>query len=283
MTKYLSLLSLALVTLWACQGESTSTNGEQTRGETPTSYDNADGAATKADRLPVEVKKISKVSADCQSPDDLCARVELQYPYLAPSVGPLAESVNEYIRNAIAQYAESTPGAKLSTEQVADAFVKEFETLLKNNRDIPSGSALDVQGEILYENDRLLSISLPIYSYVAGAAHPNAETELASFDKKSGKKMAYEDLFADRAALETTIQEQFMQVIKGKTQEALTLDDFFWGEGFSLPKNFVVKKDSMLFLYNPYEAAAYVFGDISIELPLEDLQKMLKPGILSSN
>ena len=55
--------------------------------------------------------------------------------------------------------------------------------------------------------------------------------------------------------------------------------DYFWGNPFYLPANIAVTKNGLLFLYNPYEAAAYALGTISFELTWQELGTLIKKEI----
>ncbi len=59
-------------------------------------------------------------------------------------------------------------------------------------------------------------------------------------------------------------------------QGEVTIDDFFFGEGFQLPENFAIKKEGIFFYYNPYEAAPYALGTTEFIISYKDLKDIVK-------
>jgi hypothetical protein len=44
--------------------------------------------------------------------------------------------------------------------------------------------------------------------------------------------------------------------------------------------NFCITKKGILFLYNPYEIAAYAMGEIELFIPFEELKTVVNPRFL---
>jgi len=118
-----------------------------------------------------------------------------------------------------------------------------------------------------------------------GGAHPNYYTELSNFKTKDGSKISLAELFqADSLPKLTAIAEKhFRDNQKIPSDKTLKETGYFFDTGvFKLPDNFSISSTGITFLFNPYEAAPYALGDISFDVPYEELKDILKPeGLIS--
>jgi hypothetical protein len=64
--------------------------------------------------------------------------------------------------------------------------------------------------------------------------------------------------------------------------QSLTDAGFLFGEeqNLPLPIDFAIKEKSLLIMYNAYEIAAYAMGATALEIPLIELEKVLKLDLL---
>jgi hypothetical protein len=74
----------------------------------------------------------------------------------------------------------------------------------------------------------------------------------------------------------TKVGEDIFRKQEGISDNQSLTDDYFFNEGiFSLPHNFILQKDGILFLYNIYEIKAYVFGNTQLFIPYTSISDML--------
>ncbi len=55
-------------------------------------------------------------------------------------------------------------------------------------------------------------------------------------------------------------------------------DAGYWFDknNFELNDNFLIKKNGLLFVFNPYEIAAYVYGAIEVFIPYKEIKDLIK-------
>jgi hypothetical protein len=127
---------------------------------------------------------------------------------------------------------------------------------------------MDVEGSLEFI-DSLAILELTNY-YFMGGAHGNYGTLYYNFDIRNGQVIEYENFVKDTTAFKAITQEQLTQYISNEPvyqENDLSINDLFWGDDFYLPANFKLAKDSIAFIYNPYEAAPYVIGQIEFKVP----------------
>ncbi|MEM9917502.1 MAG: DUF3298 domain-containing protein [Bacteroidota bacterium] len=265
--------------LAACLLAACGTEPQTNEASEPSTDSTAIAAAPEKSGLQIEMKTIQRASKECQSPDNPCARFQLTYPEIVGHSGPLSDSLRRFVFRDVFHSTDPEgryPSGEVSLDKIAETFITAFEEMVKAEGPPATGSEFNVQGEVLYENSKILTIALPTYSYSSGAAHPNYFTSIANFDKASGRQLRYEDLLTDRKKTEEIVQQYFLKSMEEKTGEPMKIEDFFWGSPFTLSENFAIEGDSIQFLYNPYEAAAYVFGETSIKLPIEQFEGLIR-------
>ncbi len=156
------------------------------------------------------------------------------------------------------------------------SFKTEFYDVKEKFEDHSARWEAKVNGEILFENNTILTIVLKSYVYTGGA-HGYESTSFLNFDKEKGKYITNEELFIDNDA--------FLELanIKFRKQEKIPLDVpindtgfMFEEEKFTLPKNIGFTKKGVKLLYNAYEVASYADGQIEVVIPYAEVKEILK-------
>ncbi|MGJ8658217.1 PdaC/SigV domain-containing protein [Cellulophaga fucicola] len=132
-----------------------------------------------------------------------------------------------------------------------------------------------VDGSVVYENDKIITIELQTYEFTGGA-HGYESSIFFNFDVEKGELLNNEDLFTSKEAFYTLAETKF------RTQEKIPLDVpindtgfMFEEEVFMLPINIGYTKDGLKLLYNTYEVGSYADGQIEVLLPYAEVNQML--------
>ena len=112
-----------------------------------------------------------------------------------------------------------------------------------------------------------------IYSFTGGA-HGMILVKAMNFDSATGAKIGKADFFA--ADADSIVTEGIIRNLSEqyKTDGPDGLKDqgvFALGEPY-VPDNFVLGKDSVTFIYQPYDVAAYALGTIRASVAYSDIE-----------
>ncbi len=140
--------------------------------------------------------------------------------------------------------------------------------------DIKSQFNENFQLNIFDEN--LLSINFTFETYFSGAAHPNQYAKVFNYDLKQNKEITLSDIFKK--------DSNYLKILSDKSIINLkkTLgNDFTFEEGVSPNEsnfvNFVITKNGLEFLFDPYQVAAYAAGPQSVIFNYNDLKDIINP------
>lgn len=108
-------------------------------------------------------------------------------------------------------------------------------------------------------------------SHYTGGAHPNSSVRYLNFDARGLVTVA--DLFGEDKleVLKEVVFEALLLKEGVKTVEELEKKSYF-PEFFHVSDDFYVKDDSIVFVYSPYEIAAYSQGVVEIPVPFSALE-----------
>lgn len=108
-------------------------------------------------------------------------------------------------------------------------------------------------------------------SHYTGGAHPNSSVRYLNFDARGLVTVA--DLFGEDKleVLKEVVFKVLLSKEGVKTAEELERKSYF-PEFFHVSDDFYVKGDSIVFVYSPYEIAAYSQGVVEIPVPFSALE-----------
>ena len=99
-----------------------------------------------------------------------------------------------------------------------------------------------------------------------------------NFEAKTGRLLTLEDLFAD--GTENQLNNILLKALKEKTGFAtlseLKEHNYLTSVDIYAPENFIIGDETVTFIYNPSEIAAYSEGSIELIIPYTSLDKLLK-------
>ena len=196
--------------------------------------------------------------------------VEINIPEAIGDV-EISTSINNTINKVIIASLYPKEESNLSTATVnksIDFFNKEY---IDFKNDFPE-SAMEwdaqIDGEIMYQSDEIVSIALTSYMNTGGA-HGSLVITFLNFDVFTGKQLKNEDLFEDYLSFKEIAKEYFNEEIADKK------DLYFESDNFKLPENIGFNDEGVILLYNTYEIAPYSSGITEINIPWNDLETTL--------
>ena len=110
-----------------------------------------------------------------------------------------------------------------------------------------------------------------------GGAHPSTVHTILCFNPTTGSEIALKDIFKEgyEENLIIMLIAKLMQDIGVSTIDELCDCGYYLADMF-ISQNFILEKDSIIFLYNRYEIAPYALGDIKISLDYNTLKEIMK-------
>lgn len=141
-------------------------------------------------------------------------------------------------------------------------------------------SFMDINFENFVLNEDLFSFSFEVYTYYAGAAHPNSYSISHNWDMKKGKFLAFQDLFKKDSKYLEKISNFCIQSLKlqGKMSGYEMIDDMLIsgaGPRDSNFMNFNFLQKGMLITFDRYQVAPYVAGTQYVLIPYIAFYEML--------
>ena len=178
-------------------------------------------------------------------------------------------AVNRFVNSALL-------GSDTATaEKSATEFISEFDRFIASDP-FPRVWVSESNARVSGITPSYLEIAINAYTYTGGA-HGNYATVFEHYDLPTQQILALDRI------VDTTYQNELTAVAERyfRQQENLSVDQsledryFFDGGQFSLPQNFSLEQDSILFLYNIYEIKPYVNGQTELRVPYSDINRLL--------
>jgi len=135
-----------------------------------------------------------------------------------------------------------------------------------------------VATHVLWNQGNLLSLGFFTYSYTGGA-HGNYGTRAVTYDARTGRALRFTDIFRPNTTAQLSMLLE--QAVRRALHQPPTvrLDKFLFVEKMPVTHNVYLTSGGAVFIYTPYEIAAYAQGEIRLFVPLEQLRPLLKPGL----
>lgn len=126
---------------------------------------------------------------------------------------------------------------------------------------------------VRYNENGWVTIEESSYSYTGGA-HGNYASSFANYDVVNKKELNLQDVInADSTTLQQVLEQQFRKDYNLPAPKALT--EILFDPHLATTDNFYLNEKGLGFLYNPYEVAPYVVGQIEIFVPYTVLSNYL--------
>lgn len=217
---------------------------------------------------PVAKAKITTVVPDTnivkENLDFLKAEIEAQMGYDKVSTNTSIEDVaHKSVFDYFFRYKKDLPKGKLdSIDMNSTAFKYEFNQKIG----------------VVFNQDDIVIFSSFTYDY-SGGAHPNHSTTFFCVDVKNKKRFALADIMSNDSAKISPLLERVLRKER-KISASDKLSSVLF-ENYILPNdNFYFNKKGIIFFYNPYEIAPYVYGDTELFVPFTELNSFLNPAFI---
>ncbi len=171
-------------------------------------------------------------------------------------------------------------------DTLVNGMVRRFEI---DTKDFPitgyesHGSTLDITSDAFISGGSLLSVPVTSFSYFSGAAHPM--TIITTFNYST---LIYGELNSPGKLFKSDFD--YLGYLSGKCIASLKQyakevgadgNDDMINEGASPSeenfRNWYIENDSLIIVFNPYQAGPYVMGVQTVSIPLSEMLDMLDP------
>lgn len=123
-----------------------------------------------------------------------------------------------------------------------------------------------------YENKKILSILSTTFIF-SGGAHPNTFLGAHNFCQTTGKIINVIDMIEDKEAFRKTLIDKFISVRDLPTNPTMEQTGLFMEIGdMPIAQTILFTDRGLEVIYNQYEIAPYVMGQIILEIPYEQVK-----------
>jgi len=234
-------------------------------------WTSADGAKTLSFSLAEEVIYLGpgldivsrSIKQDGKKPK---YEIDVNYPQISGAAGPAVEGFNREV------------------ETLARKEVAEFRKGLAGTRapasDSEIGSDLSMNYEVRMGTPDLISVSIAVSEYSAGAAHPNGYSVTMTYDLKSNRKLGLSDLFLPGKPYLQGISRYSIGKLKARQTDSPDLEWINRGAGPKLEnyKNWNITSTGLEITFDAYQVASYAEGPQLVFIPYSELKQLIDPA-----
>src|SRR5690625_351821 len=225
-----------------------------------------------------EAFKVSDVRIDSTIFEDCggisCPKIDVDYLKLKGD-GDFANSVNKTNKQELIELLhidEEKPKAN-NIEEAITNFGEVYFEFRKTYPDSDEIYELKIEQEVNNKNKSTLLLQTVFYMNTGGA-HGYGGTRFLNFDAETGKYLTKDDLINDIPAFTDFVEEAFRRQYQIPPQASINAQGFFFEDDkFALPENMAVTDESVVLIYNPYEAASYAEGALRLFFPKKTVGK----------
>lgn len=221
----------------------------------------------QTDTAKYQIKSFYKTNPDCKT--DTCdASVKASYPVFED------KNLNKFVSKTLA----SSPYLEKEYSSIAiaaDSFINEYMAYKKEVPQSLAGYSWEQNLKVAYQNTNIISFIYEAFSYTGGA-HGQENTLYFNFNRTANKVLNLNDILIKNYHPELTkIAEEIFRKNEELTAEEPLNGYFFENNTFSLNNNFLITKNGLQFMYNPYEIKAYAFGQTIILIPYQKINHLI--------
>lgn len=249
------------------------------------------GCNPSSDQSPVTLKKIAyhyTGDGECDTTKNRGVSVSANYIQLigeSSATRSINDSLRAMVASGITGWIDSlalaqTPAARNDLNAGARLFSASYQQMGEEGRMFGGCWDLQITCDTAFTSPAILTVRQETYTY-SGGAHPNTQTTFQSFSRQTGHALQLTEVVSDTTALLGLVEQAFRKQQDIKPGENLEEAGYFLRDGeFFLPDAFGIGREGLIFLYNPYEIAAYAVGPIQLTVPYGELKKILKDDVL---
>ncbi|MFH4963649.1 DUF3298 and DUF4163 domain-containing protein [Gaetbulibacter sp. M235] len=162
---------------------------------------------------------------------------------------------------------DSETSSSKSIEESVTAFNNEYRSFVSDFPESTQPWEAQIDGEVMYQSEKVISISLTFYINTGGA-HGILQIPFLNFNTLTGKPIENKDLFNNLEAFKSIAKTHFDNAVEDK-------NTLFEPDNFTLPANIGYTEEGLILLYNVYEIAPYSTGTIEFTIPYKEVDSVL--------
>lgn len=204
-----------------------------------------------------------------------CPKIEINIPNALDNT-PVAKAINRALDEEIISILSFSDGVDIdNVEKAMASFIDSYKELRdKYDYEMPWEAMVD--GKVVHEDEKLVSLEVTSYSFTGGA-HGYSSTTYLNFDKGRARELDAGDLFVDLKGFEGFAETRFRDQEDIPATGNINATGFmFEGDRFHLPQNIGYTDQGLQLIYNQYEVASYADGPIVLTLPYAEVNQYLK-------
>lgn len=110
-----------------------------------------------------------------------------------------------------------------------------------------------------------------------GGAHGSTTIAVWLVSRGTGKLLSFEnDIVRNIKAFRKIAEQHFRKARKIKARQSLRSAGYWFEKGFALSQNVLLSDETITLIYNPYECAPYVMGEIRVTIPMNEVKKFIR-------
>ncbi len=205
-----------------------------------------------------------------------CAKISVQVPELLEET-KLARTVNTAIEEELIYILRFSDRDSISTAKAAAAsFNSSYQKMIRDFGEFSDPWEANIQGNITFEEKRLLTIALFSETYTGGA-HGHFSKTYLNFDMDSAKELEYYELFDDFSGFLQLAEQHFRKTYGIPKEGAINATGFmFPNDTFELPQSMGFTNAGIALYYSPYEVASFADGALDFTISFEEANPYLK-------
>ncbi len=173
----------------------------------------------------------------------------------------IEDAVEQFVNSSVTLFKEDITEIK-EINRRENAGIPEFEYVYFLNSRVKDGG----KGIVNYILDQ--------YTY-SGGAHGNTLVTCRNYSSYNGDLITLNDIFIP--GYNEFLKPVLLEALKKKTQSAngddLRSKGFLTMSGIYVPENYIIKSDTLKFIFNQYEIAPYSSGIIELLVPMSELSE----------
>lgn len=267
MTKFIIPFALfATVALFACNSPQQNSDADSTESVDSTASDTI--AYTRENyRLESQLET---------EKTDSMGKTYYQVSYPKFDEGSLGE-LNRYLESRLSFIYPDTSSETI--EEAAEGFINEYDKYQKEAVHSPFPWYTNTEVYVPINTPLYLGLEVRTDNYTGGA-HGSYGVLFTNYALNEKREIALNEIIEEGKmdSLTHIAETIFLENEKKARGEDTPISSFFFEDNtFSLNDNFLLKKDSLLFLYNIYEIKPYSDGITELTIPYTQIENLLTP------
>jgi len=225
---------------------------------------------------------IQQNSGNCDNPDSLCFKIDIQYQRVEEGLENVKNAINlkldNYIANELSGFIsdDENTQAQLDIEALITKLFDDYNNFIKDFDDYKQSWHIAISTKLIFQDDHLISILASNESYMGGA-HGNHWDNVLNFDATNGESLSQEDIITNQPEFIKIAEINFRKTRGISSDADLEKEGYFFKDGqFNLPENIGFTEKGILMIFNPYEAGPYSMGEIRYTIPRDETKALVR-------